>query len=50
MSKVDIYLLDNSNITIEKIDIIKPNSLKDLYEQLKQKLKYIPERYEIFIV
>ena len=50
MSKVDIYLLYNSNIKIEKIDIIKPNSLKDLYEQLKQKLKYIPERYEIFIV
>ena len=49
MSKIDIFLLDNSNNTKEEINIIKPQSYQELLKQIGQKMKYIPKFYEIFI-
>ena len=49
MSKIDIFLLDNSTNTKEEINIIKPQSYQELLKQIGQKMKYIPKFYEIFI-
>ena len=37
MSKIDIFLLDNSNNTKEEINIIKPQSYQELLKQIAQK-------------
>jgi len=50
MSRVDIFLLDDSNNSKEEINIIKPKSYKELLIQLRLKLKNIPEYFEIFII
>ena len=49
MSKIDIFLLDNSNNTKDEINIIKPDNYKELLKQISQKMKYMPKYYEIFI-
>ena len=49
MSKIDIFLLDNSNNTKEEVNIIKPRSYQELLKQIKQKFQQIPKFYEIFI-
>ena len=49
-SNINVYLLDNSNFVKEEINIIKPKSYQELSNQIKQKLKNIPENYETFIL
>ena len=49
MSKIDIFLLDNSNNTKDEINIIKQDNYKELLKQISQKMKYMPKYYEIFI-
>ena len=49
-SNINVYLLDNSNFVKEEINIIKPKSYHELSNQIKQKLKNIPENYETFIL
>ena len=49
MSKIDIFLLDNSNNTKDEINIIKPDNYKELLKHIIQKMKYMPKYYEIFI-
>ena len=49
MTKVDIFLLDNSSITIEEKTIIKPKTYKALLIKLKRNINHLPEFYEIFI-
>ena len=49
MTKVDIFLLDNSSVTIEEISIMKPKTYKELLIRLRKKMKALPEYYEIFI-
>ena len=48
MSKIDIFLIDNSNDIIEEINFIKPNSYQTFLEHLKQKYVNFSESYEIF--
>ena len=49
MTKVDIFLLDNSSVTIEEISIMKPKTYKELLIRLRKKMKALPEYYDIFI-
>jgi len=39
MSKLDIFLIDNSNNIIEEIKFIKPNTYQQLLEELKKNIK-----------
>ena len=48
MSKLYIFLLDNFNNILEEISITKPNSYKDLLEQIKHEFKNLPENIQIF--
>ena len=48
MSKIEIILLDSSNASKGKINIVKPNTLKELYSQLRQNFKNEVGFYEIF--
>ena len=50
MSKINIFLLDNINNIKEELNIIKPNSYKELIAQIKQKFKIMQDKYEIFIL
>ena len=50
MAKVEIFLLDNSNITIEEKAIIKPKTYHALLIKLKKNIKHLPEFYEIFVL
>ena len=50
MSKIDIFLLDNSNNTKEEIIIIKPINYQELLKKIKEKFKNIKEYFEIFIL
>ena len=50
MSKIDIYLLDKLNNPMEEMNMGKPDTYLLLLQQIKQKLKNIPEYYEIFII
>ena len=49
MSKINIFLVDNSNSPKGEITITKPKTYKELLAQLKPNLKDLPEYYEIFI-
>ena len=48
MSKIDIFLIDNSKDIIEEINFIKPNSYQKFLEQIKQKYDNFSENFEIF--
>ena len=50
MSKIDIFLIDNSNNIIEEINIIKPDTYQEFLEELKQKYQNFAKYYEIFIL
>ena len=50
MSKIDVFLLDNSNNTKEEILIMKPINYQELLIQLKANFKNIKEYFEIFIL
>ena len=50
MSEIYIFILDNSNNTKEEINIIKPNTFRELVDEIRKLSKYIPEYYEIFIL
>ena len=50
MSKINIFILDNSNNTKKEINIIKPSSYRELLIQLRQSYSNIPEFFEIFIL
>ena len=47
--KIDIFLLDKSNNTIEVVNIIKPKSYKELLDKLNLNLKKLPKNFNIFI-
>jgi len=47
---MDISLLDNLNQPIEEIYLIKPKTYHELLIQLKNKIKKLPNYYEIFII
>ena len=49
MSKLNIYLFDNSNNTKEELNINKPNTYQELLNQLRQKYQNITN-YDIFIL
>ena len=49
MSKIEIYLFDDSNNFIEEISIIKPKTYEELSQQIKLKFKKLPEKYELFV-
>jgi len=48
MSKIDLYLIDNSNNIIEEINLIKPNTYQEFLEELRQKYQNFIKYYEIF--
>ena len=48
MSKLDIFLLDQSNNTKKEFNILKPKTYKDLLNQLGQKYKNI-SNFDLFI-
>ena len=50
MSKINIFILDNTNNTKKEINIIKPSSYRELLIQLRQSYSNIPEFFEIFII
>ena len=50
MSKISIFLLDDSNNTIREESLIKPKSFQDLKKILKTKLENLQECYEVFII
>ena len=50
MSEIYVFLLDNFNNTIEEINILKPNTFKELIAQIKVSMKNIPEFYVLFIL
>ena len=50
MSRIDIYLLDDSNNTKEDLNLRKPLTYKKLIEQIRQNFKSLPKYYEIFIL
>ncbi len=50
ISTIDIFLLDNSNNTKDEVNMIKPKTYLELLKQLRQKIKNIPEYYEVFII
>ena len=50
MSKIDIFLLDNSNNTKEEINIQKPKTYQELLVQLRKKIKNLPKYYETYII
>ena len=50
MSKIEILLLDSSNTSKGKINMIKPNTLKELFNQLRQNFKNVVGFYEIFYI
>ena len=50
MIKIDIFLLDKSNNLKEGIKLIKSETYQEFILQLKQKLKNIPQYYELFIL
>ena len=50
MSKLQIFLLDKFNNAKSEFNIIKPKSLSDLLNQLRQKITNISEYFEIFII
>ena len=50
MSQVNIYLLDESNIQKEELNLKKPTNYIDLLNQLEEKIENMPEQYEIFII
>ena len=48
MSKINIFFLNNSYNTKEKISMIKPSTYQELINQLGAKFQNIPKKYEIF--
>ena len=48
MSFIDVFLLDNSNNTIEVISIDRPNTYEELNTALKNNLKNLPSLYTIY--
>ena len=48
MSKLDIFLLDNSNKTREELSITKPKTYQELLKKLNQKYQNI-SNYDLFI-
>ena len=48
MSKIVIFLLDDLNNTKEEINMIKPKNYQEFLKELKEKIKNIPEYYEVF--
>ena len=51
MSKIDIYLLDDSNNTITEANIIKPKTYQELLNQIKIKFQILLSKtYKIFIL
>ena len=50
MSNIDIILFDSSNNYIEQVNIIKPKTYQNLLDEIKNKIKNIPEVYKIFIL
>ena len=49
MSKINIFLVDNSNSPKGEITLTKPKTYKELLAQLRPNLKDLPQYYEIFI-
>ena len=47
--KIDIFLLDKSNNTIEEVNIIKPKSYKELLDKLNLNFKKLPKNFNVFI-
>ena len=50
MSRIGIFLLDESNNIKEEINIIKPETYIDLLTHLDKKCKNLSEYYELFII
>ena len=50
MSTIDMFLLDNSNNTKDEVNMIKPKTYLELLKRLRQKIKNLPEYYEVFII
>ena len=50
MSRIGIFLLDESNNIKEEINIIKPETYIDLLTHLDKKYKNLSEYYELFII
>ena len=47
---MDLFVLDNLNVTIGESSIIKPKTYEDLLQLLKSQEKNLPNFYEIFIL
>ena len=48
MSKIELYFLNNSYNSKEKLSIIKPLTYQELIKQLEEKFPNISKKYEIF--
>ena len=48
MSDLDIIVLDNSNNIIEETSLKKPETYQELVEIIKNKLKKLPNNFNIF--
>ena len=50
MTKLYLFLLDEENNKKVEIELAKPNNFQQLLNVLRQKINYVPEQYDIFII
>ena len=50
MTKLYLFLLDIANNKKEEIELKKPNNYNQLLNILRQKINYVSEQYDIFII
>ena len=50
MTKLYLFLLDEENNKKEEIELAKPYNYIQLLNVLRQKINYVPEQYDIFII
>ena len=50
MTKLYLFLLDIANNKKEEIELKKPNNYNQLLNVLRQKINYVSEQYDIFII
>ena len=50
MSSISVFLLDNSYNTKEEVYMGKPRNYQELFFQIKQQFKNLPNYFEIFCI
>ena len=50
MTKLYLFVLDEENNKKEEIELAKPYNYIQLLNVLRQKINYVPEQYDIFMI